>query len=316
MAGMDYERYIWDEGASCVNHERHGLSLSAVYYFDWPASVMDADSGSGERRFVAIGYLEGNPRLHVAAFTWLGSVKRAISMRIASRSERELYDFRKEDYPLTDEEEAAIQAGIAADPDAFELDEEWFARARPAMEVEPEWTKRWMRVRGLLPHEDGSVTERPLITNFEWIERGHGEDAAICAGIAADPDAFELDEEWFKRARPFKEVFPEAYEAWLRSREPYCNDDGSFDTERWDRDLFERIVEDHDMEGAVNTMIGSGANMSDFEDRVADADLNVRLLLPKSREWWMGVRARKRKSNGAEAAAETTARGLDAAPRS
>jgi len=37
----------------------------------------------------------------------------------------------------TDEEDAAILAGIAADPDARELDEAWFARARPAREVLP-----------------------------------------------------------------------------------------------------------------------------------------------------------------------------------
>jgi len=35
----------------------------------------------------------------------------------------------------TSEEEAMIQAGIDADPDARELDDEWFARARPAREV-------------------------------------------------------------------------------------------------------------------------------------------------------------------------------------
>jgi len=37
----------------------------------------------------------------------------------------------------TDEEDAAIRAGIAADPDARELDEEWFAQARPAKDVLP-----------------------------------------------------------------------------------------------------------------------------------------------------------------------------------
>jgi len=37
----------------------------------------------------------------------------------------------------TDEEDAAILAGIAVDPDARELDDEWFARARPAREVLP-----------------------------------------------------------------------------------------------------------------------------------------------------------------------------------
>ena len=38
------------------------------------------------------------------------------------------------------------------------------------------------------------------------------EDAQINAGIAADPDTFELDDEWFARALPAKEFFsPEAY---------------------------------------------------------------------------------------------------------
>ena len=123
------------------------------------------------------------------------------------------------DVPLTDEEEAAIQAGIAADPDAFELDDDWFARARPAMEVEPEWIKRWMRARGLLPNEDGSEPELPAMTMFEWIERNHGEEEAIYAGIAADPDSFELDEEWFKRARPAIEVHPEWIKTWKRNKE-------------------------------------------------------------------------------------------------
>ncbi|MEY4757683.1 MAG: hypothetical protein RJA34_2581 [Pseudomonadota bacterium] len=37
----------------------------------------------------------------------------------------------------TPDEEAAINAGIAADPDARELDAEWFAKAKPASEVLP-----------------------------------------------------------------------------------------------------------------------------------------------------------------------------------
>ena len=45
-------------------------------------------------------------------------------------------------------EEAAINAGIAADPDTFELDEEWFKRARPAIEVDPDLVERWRRTRG------------------------------------------------------------------------------------------------------------------------------------------------------------------------
>ena len=43
------------------------------------------------------------------------------------------------------------------------------------------------------------------------------EDAAINAQIAADPDDFELDEEWFKNAKPTKELFPETYQ-WAMQR--------------------------------------------------------------------------------------------------
>ncbi len=37
----------------------------------------------------------------------------------------------------TQQEDARINAGIAADPDTRELDDAWFARARPANEVLP-----------------------------------------------------------------------------------------------------------------------------------------------------------------------------------
>ena len=34
------------------------------------------------------------------------------------------------------------------------------------------------------------------------------EDAFINAGIAADPDAFELSDEWFDEAKPAKDFYP------------------------------------------------------------------------------------------------------------
>lgn len=47
----------------------------------------------------------------------------------------------------TDEEEAAIQKDIARDPDAPELTAEDFARARPAIEIDPELVERHRRAR-------------------------------------------------------------------------------------------------------------------------------------------------------------------------
>ena len=48
----------------------------------------------------------------------------------------------------TEEEEAEIQRQIAEDPDDFEKDAEWFKRAQPAIEVDPELVHEWRRTRG------------------------------------------------------------------------------------------------------------------------------------------------------------------------
>ncbi len=48
-------------------------------------------------------------------------------------------------------EEAAINAGIAADPDARELTDEEFAQMRPTIEVDPELVRHWQQKRGKRP---------------------------------------------------------------------------------------------------------------------------------------------------------------------
>ena len=48
----------------------------------------------------------------------------------------------------TPEEDEEINRGIALDPDAPELDDEWFACARPAAEVHPELVEHSLRRRG------------------------------------------------------------------------------------------------------------------------------------------------------------------------
>ena len=45
-------------------------------------------------------------------------------------------------------EEARIRTGIEADPDTLELDDEWFAKARPASETHPHIVERYRRRRG------------------------------------------------------------------------------------------------------------------------------------------------------------------------
>ena len=50
--------------------------------------------------------------------------------------------------PPTEEEDAAINAGIALDADNLELTEEDFKHMRPAAEVVPEIVKAYRRTRG------------------------------------------------------------------------------------------------------------------------------------------------------------------------
>ena len=58
-----------------------------------------------------------------------------------------MLELRPDDVPLTQEENAAVRAGIASDPDTLEADDQWFSRARPAAEVEPEFVERWRKSR-------------------------------------------------------------------------------------------------------------------------------------------------------------------------
>ena len=53
---------------------------------------------------------------------------------------------------------------------------------------------------------------------FDEIAARYGEEAAIAAGIAADPDARELTDTDFARMRPASEVVPVIVEAYRRTR--------------------------------------------------------------------------------------------------
>ena len=52
---------------------------------------------------------------------------------------------------------------------------------------------------------------------FHEIAARYGEEAAINAGIEADPDTVRLTPEWFREARPAAEVLPDLVESYRRS---------------------------------------------------------------------------------------------------
>ena len=70
------------------------------------------------------------------------------------------------------------------------------------------------------------------------------EDAAINAGIAADEDARELNDEWFAKAKPASEAFaPETYAALVAMKRPRgrpkADETKVFTAIRLDADLLE-----------------------------------------------------------------------------
>ena len=82
----------------------------------------------------------------------------------------------------TEQEEAAIQRGIAADPDNPELTDEDFARFRPAVEVVPEIVAAFRRPRGRPPGQtkaavairlDKDVLEALRATGPGWQSRAN-----------------------------------------------------------------------------------------------------------------------------------------------
>ena len=86
---MPYEPYEWDEAKSEANIARGRLGFGAILDFDWDNAVTDPSPRHGEARSAALGLI-GN-RLYHVVYTRRGDRRRIISLRPASRKEREEY---------------------------------------------------------------------------------------------------------------------------------------------------------------------------------------------------------------------------------
>ena len=85
-------RYEWDAAKAAANRRKHGVSFNAVLDFDWATAFVVADERMdyGEPRWLALGMI--GERLHSLVFTVRGDRIRVISLRMAGRKERTLYE--------------------------------------------------------------------------------------------------------------------------------------------------------------------------------------------------------------------------------
>jgi uncharacterized DUF497 family protein len=140
--------FEWDEAKRFSNLRKHGVDFARVTEFEWRSATVSLDirrQQYGELRLIASGLIAD--RVHIPIFTYRGSRIRVISLRKAN--EKEIADMKRRIRRNTPEEEAAINRGIAEDPDNPELSKADFARMRPAIEVIPDIVEDWLcRTRG------------------------------------------------------------------------------------------------------------------------------------------------------------------------
>jgi uncharacterized DUF497 family protein len=84
--------FEWDAQKSLKNSQERGLPFEAVRQMDFQTAHVEEDTryDYGERRFVAIGQLNG--RLHVLCFTPIPHGIRVISLRRANLREVKYYE--------------------------------------------------------------------------------------------------------------------------------------------------------------------------------------------------------------------------------
>jgi uncharacterized DUF497 family protein len=82
----------FDPAKDTINQAKHGLSLSLAELFELDIAIIEQDTRYDyqEVRMVALGPI--GDFLYVLAYTWRGTILRAISLRKANRKEALRYD--------------------------------------------------------------------------------------------------------------------------------------------------------------------------------------------------------------------------------
>ena len=83
--------YDWDEEKRRLNNRELGIDFTAVYGFDWDTCAVEIDDREnyGELREIATGFI--GDVLHMLVYTESDAAIRVISLRKASRRERQRY---------------------------------------------------------------------------------------------------------------------------------------------------------------------------------------------------------------------------------
>ena len=91
------ELFVWDSAKAASNLRKHRISFEeGTSAFDDRSSITisDPDHSLGEQRYLLIGYSEHN-RILVVSHVERGRLVRIISVRVATASERHLYEEKR-----------------------------------------------------------------------------------------------------------------------------------------------------------------------------------------------------------------------------
>jgi len=87
-------RFEWDPRKAAANRRKHGISFeeaTTALRDDLAMTGRDPDHSTGETRYITFG-VSSQGRLLVVAHTERGGFVRIISARIATKSERKIYE--------------------------------------------------------------------------------------------------------------------------------------------------------------------------------------------------------------------------------
>jgi uncharacterized DUF497 family protein len=112
------------------NRARHGVSLADAAKLDGDALMVKPDTRRDYHELREIGYGLLEDRLYCAVIVQRGTASHIISLRMANSMEVAEYAVQTEMVMPTPEQDVAINAGIAVDPDTYALSKTEFKQLR------------------------------------------------------------------------------------------------------------------------------------------------------------------------------------------